>query len=550
MPKDFLFADTPRALKRLIDPLTSLFGIPATVQASVDVPAWPAPGREAHAILHREFPERGPCPVLTAEEAIPLNGDPPSAACPLGLTVRRFALPFDDFQTGLLTVGPYFVTPTARDDLRGRSPAADAALSLLPYVSPERHALLKDFFQEFSAFAGSAAQAGSAKEAFLANMSHELRTPLNGIMGMLSLLLQGERDERQRQFLELAMNASNQLLGVVNDLLEMTNISMGRLILSEDPFALRQGLSALIAACAEDASRRGLRFSADIAVDVPDQLLGDEGRLKQVLFNLIQNAIKFTEQGTVTVRVSRVAEHSGEDASTLRFSVRDTGIGIPRNRQVHIFERFNIGEAFLNKRYGKTGLGLSISKEIVEKMGGTMSVDSTPGQGSVFSFSAVFRHAGPVRVSKHSAHIPAVAPTDIQGAVIAYAEDDPVSRLLVRRILEDCGYVPVLAETSQTLFDILRTRPVDLVLMDIQMPGCDGIESTRRIRAGQIEGAPADLPIVGLTAHAAAEDRKNGLTAGMTDYVAKPVTRQELLTVVERALAGRPMRNSLKFPTD
>jgi|GEM_PF-2010245 len=550
MPKDFLCADAPRALKRLLDPLTSLLGIPATVQASANVPAWPAPGREAHAILHREFPERGPCPVLATEDAIPDDGSPPPVACPLGLTVRRFALPFgDDEHTGLLTIGPYFTTPEDRAALAGRSAAADAALALLPCVPAERHALLKEYFREFAAFAGSAARAGSAKETFLANMSHELRTPLNGIMGMLSLLLHSERDERQRQFLDLAMNASHQLLGVVNDLLEMTNISTGRLTLAEDPFALRQGMAALLTACAEDAFRRGLLFDAAIASDVPDQLLGDEGRLKQVLFNLIQNAIKFTESGAVTVRVSRVAGHSGHDASTLHFSVRDTGIGIPRNRQAHIFESFNIGEAFLNKRYGKTGLGLSISKEIVDKMGGTMVVESAPGQGSDFAFTAVFRHAGPIRLPAPDVAAPVALPPSGQGAVIAYAESEPVSQLLVRRILEDRGYVPVVADTSQRLFDILRTRPVDLVLMDIQMPGSDGPESARCIRAGRIAGLPADIPIVGLAAHAATEERRRCLAAGMTDCITKPVTRQELLTVVERALSGRPRENCLNSPT-
>lgn len=484
--------------------------------------------------------------MLEDANVIPLDGRAPSAACPLGLTVRRFALPLGDDQAGALTLGPYFLNPADREGLGGRSPAADAALALLPCVPADRHAHLKAFYKEFSAFAGTAARAGAAKEIFLANMSHELRTPLNGIMGMLSLLLQGELASRQRQFLELAMDASNQLLGVVNDLLEMTNISMGRLELAEDPFGLRQGLSGLLSACAEDAGRRGLSFAAAIDDDVPETLLGDLARLRQILLNLIGNAIKFTEQGSVSVRISRQTEAPRQGASTLLFCVRDTGIGIPTDKQGLIFERFAIGEDFLNKRYGKTGLGLSISKEIVEKMGGAMRLESAPDQGSAFSFTAVFRHDP--AASGTTAASPQASPYICQGAVIAYAEDEPVSQLLVRRILEDRGYVPLVADSGEKLLEILRTRPVDMVLMDIQMPGICGLETTTHIRAGRIEGVPSDIPIVGLTAHAAAEDRHRGLAAGMTDYITKPVTRLALLAAVERALSGRRLAGDLKSP--
>ncbi|WP_428559829.1 MAG: ATP-binding protein [Solidesulfovibrio sp. DCME] len=537
--------EAPRAIKRLLDPLTQLLGVPVAIQASANTPAWPDPGREAHAILHREFAERGECPILGDPDVIPLNGDPPTAPCPLGLTVRRFSLPLAESQTGLLTVGPYFKRDQDRQALCGRSKAADAALAILPGLTPERHAILKTFYREFAAFVGSAAKAGAAKEIFLANMSHELRTPLNGIMGMLSLLLQGELPERQRQFLELAMDASNQLLGVVNDLLEMTNISLGHLELADEPFSLRAGLAPLFTACAEQARARGLDFTATVDADVPEELSGDLTRLRQILLNLIGNAMKFTPEGAIAVRVSLQPTTANPGEAALLFCVRDTGVGIPKEKQQVIFERFAIGEHFLNKRFGKAGLGLSISKEIVEKMGGSVSLESAPGQGSAFSFCATFRRTAPSGTLSPTRPSPFIC----QGAVIAYAEDEPVSRLLVRRILEDRGYTPLVTESAAGLMELLSERSVDLVLMDVQMPGLDGLEITARIRSGALAGVAPDLPIIGLSAHGEAEARNRWLAAGLSDYIVKPVTRKRLLEAVETVLSRTPAANHLLSTT-
>ncbi|KHK00696.1 ATP-binding protein [Desulfovibrio sp. TomC] len=545
MAKDVLCADTPLSLKRLLDPLTSLLGIPVTVRSAGQTSVWPDPGTEAHSILHREFADRGPCPLLQDAE-IPSDGSPPHVLCPLGMTLRRFALPLRDGASGVLTLGPYFTNPADRQDLFGRSAAADAALHLVPCLSAERQTTLQAFYQEFAAFAGSAAKAGAAKELFLANMSHELRTPLNGIMGMLSLLLQSEEDQRRRQFLELAMNASNQLLGVINALLDMTTITAGRLTLAEEVFDLRATLGALFTMCGEDAAARGLDFQAVVADDTPQFLVGDAQRLRQVLLNLIHNALKYTERGSIAVRVSiEPADAGPADVVPVRFAVRDTGIGVSPDRQAGIFEHFTIGEPFLSKRYAQAGLGLAISKEIVEKMGGSLRLESTLGLGSEFFFTArlrrpspqdpVFLHDGTQAAGEWSASL-------CQGAVIVYAEDDPVAQLLVRRILEDRGYAPIIATSCEQLFEILGARPVDLVLMDIQMPGLCGLESTRRIRNGFVPGLPRDIPIVGLSASSTPEDRRLGLDAGMTDYIAKPVTRYELLAVVQRTLSGRAPR--------
>jgi signal transduction histidine kinase/ActR/RegA family two-component response regulator len=538
MAKDVPSAEAPRSLKRLLDPLTGLLGVPVAVNTNPGAPVWPDPGAEAHAILHREYPERGPCPWLDPGSSL-ADADVTKLTCPLGLSVERFPLVLRDGRPGELVVGPYFTNPADRQALFGRSRAADAALHVLPCLLPQRRGLIEHFYREFAAFAGSAARAGAAKEQFLANMSHELRTPLNGIMGMLSLLLQSEDDGRRRQFLELAMNASNQLLGVINALLDLNGIASGRLVLAEELFEPRRMLAELFAMCAEDAASRGLAFQAVVADDVPDQLVGDPQRLRQVLLNLIHNGLKYTERGGLDVAVTMApTQNARSDAAKLLFSVRDTGIGIAPDRQEAIFDHFAIGEPFLGKRYAQAGLGLGIARDIVEKMGGRLRVESELGQGSTFTFTAELRRPCvecPTPTTNETAQ-----PIG-GGAVIVHAEDDPVAQLLVRRILEDRGYVPIAVDSCEGLFDILGSRPVDMVLMDVAMPGLCGLESTRRIRRGE-SGAAADIPIVGLSGSATSEDRRQGLLAGMTDYIAKPVTRFELLAVVQRALAGRPFR--------
>jgi len=484
MQPDVTRADAPLFLKRLIAPLPPLLGVPLMVRESATAPDWPDPGQAAHAILHREFPERGACPHLENESFLPLDGQPPAADCPLGLTSRRFAIHFDTERQGVLILGPFFIRESDRTALAGRSRAADAALALLPALERERLRGLQDFCQEVASFADSAVQAGAVKETFLANMSHELRTPLNGIMGMLSLVLQGDMSPRQRQFLDLAMDASQQLLSLVNGLLEMTTISAGNLLLTAAPFNLRQELQPLFTACADEAA--------------------------------------------LAVHVSRPIEKPTPGTVTLFFAVRDTGIGIPPERQHHIFDRFSIGEDFLHKRYGRTGIGLAISKEIVEKMGGSMRLESTPGAGSVFSFTAVLRHGG---TAAYGTQLPPAAQG--RGAEILFLGEEPVSRLLVRRILENQGYTPIVADSGRMLLDTLRGGQGDLVLLDLQAPHPDALDLIRRIRAGQEPNVLPGIPILALTPPAANAALQ---PEGLTGRVAKPVTRQELLAAVELAL--------------
>lgn len=534
-------AAQPPFLKDLTDPLADLLGVPILARESTTEPCWPDPGHEAHAILHREFPEQGPCPLLRhplEETCLPLDGRAPITPCPLGLTARRFAIALGQGRCGVVIMGPYFTRQVDRAALFGRSKAADAALALLPYLSKERQTALAALCAELAELAGSAVQAGAVKETFLANMSHELRTPLNGVMGMLSLVLQGDLAPRQRNFLSLAMDAAHQLLSLVNDLLELHHLSSDAFLLTAEPFGLRRELAPLLSAWAEEAERRGLGFAADIRADVPDAFVGDPFRLKQVLHNLVQNALQFTEQGGIGVRVSRLPAPSEQGTSTLLFAVRDTGVGIPPDRQQRIFERFAIGEDFLRKRHGNVGIGLAISKEIVEKMGGQVDIESAPGRGSVFSFTAHLRQNG-----HHLAEEPDAGTAPGSRPVILVAEEEPVSRLLVCRILEDGGHAPIVPEAGHTFLDVLRQRPVDLLLLDSRLASWDVPAAVQRIRDGQEANIAATLPIVLLTPPDAPEQTPGTPADG---WVRKPVTRRDLLATVERILRGHPRPTLLK----
>lgn len=537
MHTDVARTEAPFFLKRLIAPLLPLLGVSFIARESATTPGWPDPGHAAHVVLHREFAEHGPCPQLEDESIFPLDGQPPPALCPLGLTSRRFAVHFDTVRQGVLILGPFFCRESDRTVLIGRSKAADAALALLPVLNRDRLRDVVTLCREIATFADSAAQAGAAEEAFLANMSHELRTPLNGIMGMLSLAMQDDMSARQRQFLQLAMDASQQLLTLVNGLLEMTTLSSGELLLTQAPFGLRRELEPLFAACAEEAARHGLAFTATIDTDIPEALIGDAAHIRQILYNLIQNALKCTEQGSVSIHISRLVEKPAPGTVTLLFAVRDTGVGIPPERQRRIFDRFAIGEDFLRKRYGKAGLGLALSRELVEKMGGSMRLESAPGQGSIFSFTVVLRHGGTILSGEQ------IQPAaQGRGDSILFLGEDPVSRLLVRRILETQGYNPIVADSGRILCDSFRRHNGAMIVLDLQAPHPDALEVLQRVRDGQEPGLPPDTPILALTPP---DTASAGLRPeGLTGRVQKPVTRQELLAAVEQALPPAPSGES------
>ena len=386
--------------------------------------------------------------------------------------------------------------------------------------------------------AKAVAEAASlAKAQFLANMSHEIRTPLGGVIGAAQLLSQSRLSRDQRQLAEMAMQSGQALLSIVNDILDFSKVEAGRLDLRPAPFDLRADLDAVAAPFRLLAGQRGITLNVEIDPSTPNFLVCDHGRLDQVLRNLLGNAVKFTETGSVTLAVALVNDcNCREKGSCLRFTVRDTGIGISPDFLPHIFESFSQGDASYAKQHGGTGLGLAISRSLVERMGGSLTVTSTIGAGSAFSFILCLPWAGRDALAEAASPGPAGETRPLR---VLLAEDNDIGRILLERIMKDAGHKTVSVINGREALDALNHGAFDLVLMDVQMPVVDGVSATRSIRQGEAGERNADIPIVALTAYAQQEDRERFLAAGMDDYVPKPVEESELLAAIQRAMALR-----------
>ncbi len=381
--------------------------------------------------------------------------------------------------------------------------------------------------------------ANQAKSQFLANMSHELRTPLNGIMGMLDLLLAAGPRQRERKYLELARESARDLLGLVSDLLDLSSMERKRLELAPRPFDLAEAVDSVARFFSVRARLKGLDFSVRVDPALSGHFLGDELRLKQALINLLDNAIKFTERGSVSVDVRPSTQAGGIDAGdspTVVFAVRDTGAGIPREKLADVFKSFNLGENYLTKRYGGAGLGLAIAGHIAERMGGRIEAQSDLGRGSLFRLTIPLP-----RAPEPAAEEPG-RPVDLgvaAQATVLHAEDEATNRLMVRVLLQREGLRVLEACDGQEALDLLARERVDLVLMDIQMPRMDGLEAVGRIRSGQAGDVARSLPVLAVTAYATEEDRGRIMAAGMTGFLGKPFDRDELLRAVRDALGSK-----------
>ncbi len=381
-----------------------------------------------------------------------------------------------------------------------------------------------------------AEQATRSKSLFLANMSHEIRTPLNGVMGMNQLLKMTNPSDEQAEYIEAIRISGDSLLTIINDILDFSKIEAGRLKLENIPFNLNALLNNIFKMIKVHSDTKGLDLQLDIHPSVPEVINSDPTRLQQILLNFCNNAVKFTEHGGIFIKVAPVTtpiNKCPKNFITLRFSVKDTGIGIPKSKQSHIFESFSQADTTTTRKFGGTGLGLAISKRLAELMQGEVGLDSTPGKGSVF-WLALCLSPGKMPFEKKPAQKQkpiATSETNRNRAKILLAEDNPINQKLMIRIFEKHAINADLVENGLEALNKMKETKYDLILMDIQMPVLDGYETTRKIRNIE-KGTGTYIPIIALTANAVKGDRERCINAGMDGYLSKPIIVQELLNKI------------------
>ncbi|GEM_PF-732389 len=389
---------------------------------------------------------------------------------------------------------------------------------------------LKDQTVLLKDLAARADQANHAKSAFLANMSHEIRTPLNGVLGMIDVLLDAEPVSERKEKLEIARNSGDALLNVVNDILDFSKLEAGKISLEELAFDLHKLIGDLTAPLRVQMEKKGLFFSVHVEPDLPKWVYGDPGRLRQVLNNLLGNALKFTESGEVTLKVFQ--QRGVDQEECLRIEVQDSGIGIPKNQQLKLFNRFEQVDASTTRKFGGTGLGLAISYQLVQLMGGHMSVESDVGAGACFAFQIPLK---PAAAPSNVRRIAEEGEEALTLSKVLVAEDNRVNQKVILSMLHKLGIEADVVSNGQEAVTAFQANRYDLILMDIQMPEMDGLTATRNIRKLEDAsgGSETGIPIIAMTAHAMQTHQDECYAAGMSDFVAKPVR----LGTVKDALA-------------
>jgi signal transduction histidine kinase/ActR/RegA family two-component response regulator len=404
---------------------------------------------------------------------------------------------------------------------------------------------IKHSIEEIRLARDKAQKSDQAKSTFLANMSHEIRTPLNGISGFTDLLLNSEINKIQKTYLQNVRISSDRLIAVINDILDFSKIEAGRLDILSVPFNLPETLDRVLQILSTRASEKDLKLRCTVDPQIPEKIIGDPDRLMQIIINLVSNGIKFTDHGSITMQVS-MKESQKNDKILLKFSITDTGIGIPKDKQKLIFKAFTQADSSHARKFGGTGLGLSISCKMASLMGGNIGMVSKEGHGSTFWFTACFEIA-----DENNTTQPSLAPNvatatlnTISPITILLVEDETINAMMAQIMLEELGLTVITVENGKEAVSSFENEAFDIILMDIQMPEMDGIEATRKIREIE-ESSGGHIPIIALTAHAMKGYKEECQRAGMDDYIIKPIQQNDLVAAIRKQMTDKP-----PYPTD